>query len=685
MPGQRDAVMTPRVGSPADNVATLSPRHYTALLLNDQRQRWRRGERPWVESYVEKGELRVGVQVNVALDLIHNEILLRRDLSEAPALGDYIARFPQFAAQLRPMFDPAENVDLDRPPSNEEPSTLSPASNGRDSLSWEAVEIVEPEAGGQQDAARPFDPGSGGNLPAAASGAQPERELQSLLRSRLLLFVVVCVAFFAVLPMASVPQLLLAPVPASALAVLGLQWGMATLILMLGLVVWARPGLRLRTLRIIELAIFAAATLVVAVGGAYLANKYALLELPDGRVGHPVLTPSGTRLDPVCIRWLVLVVAYGTLIPNTWRRGSLVVGSMAISCLAILAVQGSLAVGSGGSLIAMMLYPTMWMIAASMIAVFGCHRVSVLHKEVLAARRLGQYQLRERLGSGGMGDVYLAEHVLLKQPCAVKVIRPERAGDPVALRRFEREVQAMARLDHPNTVEIHDYGHTADGTFYYVMEHLPGLNLEDLVVRFGPQPAARVVHVLRQICGALREAHGMGLIHRDIKPANIILSQRGGVHDVAKLLDFGLVKNLAAASADTKLTHEENVAGTPAYMAPEQAQGHGDARSDIYSLGAVAYYLLAGRSPFAGRSALETLVAQVHEAPPPLLELRPQLPSDLAAIVQRCLEKKPSDRFADAAALEKALSECAGLEPWSQDDAVTWWRFCVEGGPLTPA
>ena len=199
-----------------------------------------------------------------------------------------------------------------------------------------------------------------------------------------------------------------------------------------------------------------------------------------------------------------------------------------------------------------------------------------------------------------MGEVYLAEHRLLKRPCAVKLIHPHRASDPHLLQRFEREVQATAQLTHTNTVEMFDYGHTEDGTFYYVMEYLPGLSLAELVEKHGPLPPARAVHLLMQTCDALSEAHSRGLIHRDIKPGNIFSAQRGGYYDVAKLLDFGLAKPISADSVPVQLTQDGSITGSPLYMSPEQAIGDSepDERSDIYSLGAVAYYLLTGRPPF---------------------------------------------------------------------------------------
>jgi serine/threonine-protein kinase len=316
------------------------------------------------------------------------------------------------------------------------------------------------------------------------------------------------------------------------------------------------------------------------------------------------------------------------------------------------------------------------MVLFSAIAVYGSHRIHVLGQQALEARKLGQYRLKRLLGAGGMGEVYLAEHVLLKRPCALKVIRPERAGDPRNLARFEREVQATAALTHPNTVEVFDYGHAADGTFYYVMEYLPGLSLEELVKQHGPLPPARAVHLLRQVCGALQEAHAAGLIHRDIKPGNIIVGRRGGLCDVAKLLDFGLVRAHGLNPDGQQLTQEGAVAGTPAYMSPEQATGLGDldGRSDIYSLGAVAYFLLTGQPPFVRGSAVQALAAHLGEAVVPPDRLRADVPADLQAVLLRCLEKEPGRRFPDAASLEQALAQCGCAAGWTQEQAAAWWR-----------
>jgi len=259
-----------------------------------------------------------------------------------------------------------------------------------------------------------------------------------------------------------------------------------------------------------------------------------------------------------------------------------------------------------------------------------------------------------------MGEVYLAEHLLLRRPCAIKLIRPEHTGDPRNLARFEREVQATATLTNWHTVEIFDYGRATDGTFYYVMEYLPGLNLEQLVAAEGPLPADRVVHLWLQVAEALREAHGIGLIHRDIKPSNIITGRRGGHEDVAKLLDFGLVLAPTAAEDEARLTQQDTIAGTPSYMSPEQAAGQDtvDARSDIYSLGAVAYFLLTGRPPFLGKNSLQILAAHRHEPVQPPRNLCPDLPADLEAVVVRCLEKDSTRRFTDADQLIQALRKC---------------------------
>jgi eukaryotic-like serine/threonine-protein kinase len=305
---------------------------------------------------------------------------------------------------------------------------------------------------------------------------------------------------------------------------------------------------------------------------------------------------------------------------------------------------------------------------------FEPRTITRLRRQVAEARQLGQYRLRRRIGFGGMAEVYLAEHQFLKRPCAVKLIRPGVVADPRTLARFEREARLTAALSHPNTVEIYDYGRTSDGTYYYVMEYLPGLSLEELVGRHGPLPSGRVVYLLRQVCGALREAHGAGLIHRDIKPSNIFAARRGEIDDVGKLLDFGLVRPTVKEQS-AHLSDEDQILGTPLFMSPEQAavRQELDMRSDIYSLGAVAYYLLTGRPPFEG-STIGVLIAHARDPVAPPSRIRDDVPEDLERVVLRCLAKDPSDRFRDAESLERALGECVCAGGWDQDRAARWWR-----------
>jgi serine/threonine protein kinase len=323
---------------------------------------------------------------------------------------------------------------------------------------------------------------------------------------------------------------------------------------------------------------------------------------------------------------------------------------------------------------------------AAVAAVFGTQIINTLRREAFEARQLGQYRLISRLGAGGMGEVFLAEHCMLKRPCAIKLIRPERAGDSQVLARFEREVRATAQLTHWNIVEVFDYGRTEDGTFFYVMEYLPGLSLQELLEHEGPLPAERVVHLLRQACKGLQEAHSIGLIHRDIKPANMFAAQRGGLHDVVKLLDFGMVKQVVGTPS-MRLTQEGAISGTPLFMSPEQASGVDDvdARSDIYSLGAVAYTLLSGSPPFERRSALEVLIAHARDEVTPLSQLRPDVPPDLEAIILRCLAKKSEDRFQAAETLEQALSLCSAADQWTQKRAASWWQQHGRTAPLAPS
>jgi serine/threonine-protein kinase len=301
---------------------------------------------------------------------------------------------------------------------------------------------------------------------------------------------------------------------------------------------------------------------------------------------------------------------------------------------------------------------------------FGSQTIYGLRRQANVARQLGQYKLERKIGGGGGGEVYLAHHVLLRRPTAVKLLRPDRIGaDNIS--RFEGEVQHTSQLTHPNTVMVFDYGRNPDGFFYYAMEYLDGIDLEDLVTRFGPQPANRVAHVLAQVCGALYEAHSRGIIHRDIKPSNIILCERGLVPDVAKVVDFGLVKEFTADTGSSA----QVVLGTPGYLAPEAVTDPSTIgpASDIYAIGAVAYFLVTGKRVFDGNTAVEICMQHVTKEPRPPSQLAP-MPRELEAVILRCLSKRPQDRFESAEALGDAFAAVPAQQGWNDDEARRWWR-----------
>ncbi|MEZ4394896.1 MAG: serine/threonine-protein kinase [Polyangiales bacterium] len=308
---------------------------------------------------------------------------------------------------------------------------------------------------------------------------------------------------------------------------------------------------------------------------------------------------------------------------------------------------------------------TAWSLVSVALSTTVSWVVYGLRREVRHALRLGQYVLEEKIGEGAMGSVYRARHALLRRPTAVKLLRPDQGGARAAA-NFEREVQLTSGLTHPNTIAIYDYGHTADGVFYYAMELLDGLNLEALVERWGPLPPGLVIHILHQVCGSLAEAHDRGLVHRDVKAANIILCERGGVEDVVKVLDFGLVREVSDAG-------DAQVCGTPVYLAPEgvTAPQSVDARTDLYAVGVLGYYLLTGTHPFEHDDILVTLTSQVAVAPEPPSRRRP-VPADLEAVLMRCLEKAPGDRPQRAQTLREALDACADARTWTPDAPRPW-------------
>jgi serine/threonine-protein kinase len=403
--------------------------------------------------------------------------------------------------------------------------------------------------------------------------------------------------------------------------------------------------------------------------------------------------PAESRPDFILLLALSnVIVGRAVFVPSSGRWTlalDLVVGTLLLSCVFVGALRLDLDKWS-------VLYPHLsdmtpqrvaagmtieigaWWAVATLLSTATSVVIYGLRRRVRDAEQLGQYQLEEKLGEGGMGVVYRARHALLRRPTAVKLLPPDRAGGE-NLRRFEQEVQLTAGLSHPHTITIFDYGHTSDGLFYYAMEYIDGLTLTDLVERSGAQDQARVLHLIRQAASALVEAHGVGLVHRDIKPGNIMVHLShayGGGDDFVKVLDFGLVKEVRTEGG-IELSHEAILAGTPQYMAPESIVSPEavDGRVDLYALGAVAYYLLTGTHVFNGMSVAEVCSHHLYSAPESLSSRlgTPVLP-ELEKIVSTCLAKDPSERPQTASALEQLLVDCSSIAgSWTPDDAQRWW------------
>jgi serine/threonine-protein kinase len=426
----------------------------------------------------------------------------------------------------------------------------------------------------------------------------------------------------------------------------------------------ARTRLSLQTLRRLDVGVLIVGCTLFAVMGASVAG--------DGpRPGTEV------GIYTALLACASTVMARTITVPSTPRR------TLAASVVAMLPLVPATIVAGGGSA-ALTANVATWCAVSIAVASVGSRVIFGLRTEAAQVRRLGQYTLENEIGTGGMGVVYRASHAMLRRPTAIKLLLPDRAGE-ASLMRFEREVQMTAQLSHPNTIAIYDYGRTPDGRFYYAMEYLDGINLEELVREHGPQPPGRVVSILDQVCGALAEAHGRGLIHRDIKPANIILTERGGEPDVAKIVDFGLVKPIFDDALDRTQSDSATLAGTPLYMSPESmtAPDLGDTRSDLYALGAVAYYLLTGVPVFEAPTVVEIIADHLHTEPiPPSRRVAFEIPSDLEAIVLWCLNKNPAHRPSSARELRASLRRAA-VPRWTSDDAAEWWRR-FHAGRTTP-
>jgi serine/threonine-protein kinase len=420
----------------------------------------------------------------------------------------------------------------------------------------------------------------------------------------------------------------------------------------------------LSTLELIDVGLIG----IICLVGAYLSYLCPASVHPGLDLGAP---PSA-NLPIGVISNIAMLSMRAALLPSSPSR-TLVVG--VVSTLPVIVAAGlvhhefqtpdATSFALGVTLVSVVVIP---------IPVFISRTIYNLREQVREAAQLGQYVLEEKIGEGGMGIVYRARHAFLRRPTAIKLVPASRAG-AVSLARFEREVLQTSRLTHPNTVAIYDYGRTAHGVFYYAMEYLDGVSLDQLGKYDGPQPPGRVVHLLRQACGALAEAHRRGLIHRDVKPANLYLCVRGDIADHLKVLDFGLVKELD--TSDPRLSGTGSFLGSPLYMAPEAISkpDEVDGRSDIYALGAVGYFLLTQTPPFAGKSLVEICSKHLHEAPePPSKRLGRPIPAQLEALILRCLEKKPEVRPESAVALAAELAACSDVEPWTDADADEWWQ-----------
>lgn len=644
----------------------MSRRSRSESLLGSQRDSWRRGS-PIRCSDLLTNDPTLRGDSELLQDLIYNEVLLRREAGESPVEAEYRELFPELQSEIGMLFQMDRGLD----------SILNHEQLRLAKLSTIALE--------------PRDKGGDSNStpmanPPTHSTSTAERSLQvavgrgevvdavSLLRQRLLIVAVILACNYG-LAFLQMPVLFFASD-----AQTHAQWAMCGLCSLIAWRLWRQELASMNWLRWIELALFAMTMIQLTM---FLIERLwwrgDLLATLDEKAFF-----RGHLYNTVILCYFPVIVGYGIMVPNTGRRCFWVTMAMGCVPVALLLMGLPFYWKEIATNVRPYLHGVAWVVAWTTIGVtlasFGSNRIYLLQKQVDESNRYGPYQVGRQLGSGGMGVVYLAEHSLLKRPCAVKVIHPDRVRDPKTLARFEREVKATAQLKHPNSIEIYDYGKNRDGTFYYVMEYLPGMTLDQIVKRFGPIPANRVIHFLRQVCGPLQESHGFGLIHRDVKPSNIIASHRGGVADLCKLLDFGMVKDIQQQDVQSEVTMQGGIAGTPAFMSPEQAGGHAslDGRSDIYSLGSVGYYLLTATFPFAG-TAIEVMAAHLYRLPKPIVELVRDVPEDVAEVVHRCLEKDPSRRFQTAGELQDRLEQLASKYPWTQSDALRWWQEVSEG------
>ncbi len=454
------------------------------------------------------------------------------------------------------------------------------------------------------------------------------------------------------------------------------------LLVLVGLaaVFYGRKEILLGPLRTLELVLF-------GVGALYLTTRdYALI---NGAMSRGEEAAALAGLTENVFHVVLLVAVYGMFIPNTVKRATAVAVSLAATPIAaglalglafppIAEAMGRL--GSGRTAEAGFL-----LVLSAGIAIAGTQVIGQYQSQGVEAMEAGIYKLKERIGSGGMGEVWRAEHHKLVRPAAIKLIRPDRIEDGdytsagETIRRFEREAQATAVLHSPHTVELYDFGVSGDGIFYYVMEYLNGIDLKTLVEEHGPQPPGRAIHLMQQVCESLADAHHSRMIHRDVKPANIFSCRMGLSYDFVKVLDFGLVKiETDDADEDTQLTQEGMTAGSPAFMAPEVVTGKTkvDARADLYALGCVGYWLLTGQYVFPRKRTMAMALDHVTTPPqPPSERTELPIPQELDRIILKCLAKQPEDRFGSALELEEALSNPVASNGWGRRQAEEWWQL----------
>lgn len=397
-----------------------------------------------------------------------------------------------------------------------------------------------------------------------------------------------------------------------------------------------------------------------------------------------LITEWYPRQDPQAVSWVcVTIVLWPAIAPSSPRKT--LVAALAAATTVPLAIWYGLSIHPE---LEMNWFNFLWLTlpgyVCAVLAVVPANVIRGLGKQVKKARELGSYQLEEQIGKGGMGEVYRAKHRLLARPAAVKLISPAalRGSSPdenrIVIERFRREAEAAATLRSPHTIELYDYGVAEDGTFYYVMELLDGIDFQKLVQRHGPLPSERVIHLISQACDSLGEAHLAGLVHRDVKPSNIVACRMGLMVDYVKVLDFGLVKHdHKNPEKQIEITTAGAVSGTPAFMAPESISGIGTVgpAADVYALGCVTYWLLTGQTVFRAANPTMMMMQHVTGSPvPPSLKSPHPIQRDLEEIVMRCLSKDPADRPSDAAALAEMLAKCRVALPWTSARAHEWWN-----------